>query len=39
MDFSRKADELLVRFMLITNTVGTPDPRNKLFHRESTRNK
>ena len=23
-DFSRKADELLVKFMLVTNTVGNP---------------
>ena len=33
-DFSRKADDLLERFMMITNS-WDPDPRNELFHCET----
>ena len=39
-DFSRKADELLEKFMTIRSTVGTQiQGINSSFHRETTRNK
>ena len=37
-DFSRKADELLERFMLVTSTQLGARSKNKLFHRENARN-
>ena len=37
-DFSRKADEMLEKFMLVTYTVGEPDPRDEIIHREYARN-
>ena len=38
-DFSRKADDLLERFMLVTNTVGTQIQGMNSSNRETTRNK